>query len=160
MAKSVSDLHSLLHLEDGTSVQKPLGAFPGQLPAGTITASPTKEQVEALAPKQCPAVSEVTTPTSSIDAQLSSLPSNQKLNAAATITAFGHTPLVADASGNFTCELYDLQGRWVSLTVLSGSVDHFKKLILPYATLKGTDIAVTVTWKSPYLVSARFPTGS
>ena len=157
-AKSLEEMQSVIHLEDGTSIEKSLGTFPGQLPPGTITNSPSKEQVEANgADRATAAMSEIETPTSSIDAQLAGLPSNQPISTPVTITVFGHTPLVATGSGDFGCEVYDLQGRWVSLTVSAAARQEFEQRVLPYATLMGKDITVRVTGKSPYRVTAQFP---
>ncbi len=156
-AYSLADLQNVLQLEDGTSLQKSLGSFPGELPSGTISISPSQTAASNAAPNQAPAVSEITTPTSSIDTQIASLPSNQAMSVPATITVYGHTILTASGS-NYTCEVYDLQGRWVGLTLPASSLSAFKAAVLPYATINvPATISVNVTYKSPYLVTATYP---
>jgi hypothetical protein len=99
----------------------------------------------------------VHTPDSSIDKQLSALPSAKHMHRLSAITVFGHTPFMQDpATDEESCEVYDLQGRWLTLAVPARLRSQFQATVTPYAITEGTDIDVYVTWKSPYLVTATY----
>jgi hypothetical protein len=66
-----------------------------------------------------------------------------------------HTPLV-----NGTCEVYDLNGRWVALTVPNALKSHFLSTVPPYVTCAPGNKTVTyrirlnLTSTDPYNVCA------
>lgn len=74
-----------------------------------------------------------------------------------TIPVAAHTPL----SGT-TCEVYDLNGRWVTLTVAAADQAAFLAAVPPYVTCKAGNatvaykIKVLLNSKQPYTISATY----
>jgi hypothetical protein len=79
----------------------------------------------------------------------------RKTSETVSVSVSAHTPLV-----NGTCEVYDLNGRWVALTVPNALKSHFLSTVPPYVTCAPGNKTVTyrirlnLTSTDPYNVCA------
>jgi len=69
---------------------------------------------------------------------------------ALTIPVVAHTPLTG--SGPYTCEVYDLNGRWMTMTIPAGDNTAFIAAVPPYVTC--TSANATETYNIPITLSS------
>lgn len=90
--------------------------------------------------------------------------SGKGVNSVVTIPVSAHTPITG--SGPYSCEVYDLNGRWVTLSIPTANLAGFESAVPPYVTCGASNATVTyniqVTLNSipPYGVTATYnPSG-
>jgi hypothetical protein len=148
-SQGLADMRRALGAEQaGTQVHRP---FPGQLPLNSISAYPTEHDVadNAIRPEGLHQVA--ADESSSIDAAIGRTPVGRVV----TIPVFGHTPLTG--SGPYTCRVYDLVGRWLTLTLPTGRARGiFAARVTGYCRPTATPIRIRLKRNDPYDVEGIF----
>jgi len=127
------------------------GPFKGQLPAGSIYVYPTASSGDYTNP----APAKIKQVDADEVSSITSVVAGKSPGDTVTFPVFGHTPI--SGSGPFYCQVYDLQGRYATLSLADAAArSSFEAAVTPYAIRYRTMLIVRLTRNDPYQIEAAY----